>query len=117
MKNVLIVEDDESTRILLARLVSGQGYKEYAVASCDEGLAIMDTTAIDFVIMDYFVPGTDPGSFVEKVKEKNPSSRVILTSRDPQVEKLSQVLRVDGWLSKPIHPDELLQKLARFNIR
>ena len=114
---ILIVEDDEATRILLSRIVSGQGYKEFAVASCDEGLAIMAAHAVDLVVMDYFVPGTDPGKFVEKVKEKNPAARVILTSRDPQVEKLSQVLRVDGWLAKPIQPDELLQKLSRFTIR
>lgn len=117
MKTVLIVEDDEATRILLARVVAGEGYKDLAVATCDEGLAILAANPVNFVIMDYFVPGTDPGKFVEKVKEKNPSARVILTSRDPQVEKLSQVLRVDAWLSKPIQPDELLQKLSRFNIR
>ncbi len=117
MKTVLIVEDDDATRILLSRLVAAQGYQEYAVASCDEGLAIMATTPVDFIIMDYFVPGTDPGKFVEKVKERNPSARVILTSRDPQVQKLSQVLRVDAWLGKPVQPDELIKQLARFGIR
>ena len=56
---ILIVDDHESTRSLLARLLTEDGYQTEAVAGPAEALAFLKTTKPALVITDFSMPEMD----------------------------------------------------------
>jgi CheY-like chemotaxis protein len=54
---ILLVEDDEDTRQLLAVALEAQAYEVEQAATADEGLALLRDRGFDLVLTDYDLPG------------------------------------------------------------
>jgi putative two-component system response regulator len=52
MPTILVVEDDEEVRSLLSDAMMGLGYVVRTVASAEDGLVALETTAVDLVLTD-----------------------------------------------------------------
>ena len=58
MVKVLVVEDEDTTRLMLERRLSWAGYRVRAAASADEATAVLDGVfEPDVVVTDMFMPG------------------------------------------------------------
>ncbi len=58
MVKVLVVEDEDTTRLMLERRLSWAGYRIRAVSSADEATAVLDGVfEPDVVVTDMFMPG------------------------------------------------------------
>lgn len=58
MVKVLVVEDEDATRLMLERRLSWAGYRIRAAASADEAVAVLDGSfEPDVVLTDMFMPG------------------------------------------------------------
>ena len=57
MAKVLVVEDEDTTRLMLERRLSWAGYRIRAASSADEAVAVLDGTfEPDVVLTDMFSP-------------------------------------------------------------
>src|ERR1017187_3643398 len=81
---VLVIDDEESVRDLIGRVLERRGYRALLAADGKEGLALFDhhREAIRLVVLDFHLPG-EPGerTFDELLKRK-PSLRVVLVTGD-----------------------------------
>lgn len=58
MLKVLVVEDEDATRLMLERRLSWAGYRVRATSSADEATSVLDGTfEPDVVVTDMFMPG------------------------------------------------------------
>jgi two-component system, cell cycle sensor histidine kinase and response regulator CckA len=79
---ILLVDDDETVRILEERILRRAGYTVLAAASCEEALASYRAGrgGIDLVILDLIMPGMGGWRCLEEMHEVDPGARVLVAS-------------------------------------
>jgi len=83
---ILIVEDDEMVRSLVAELLESFGYDVHAASGPKEALALADEDlrSFDVLMTDVVMPGMTGPDLAEKVVAIHPSVRVLFTSGYPE---------------------------------
>ncbi|MBX9635316.1 MAG: response regulator [Magnetospirillum sp.] len=117
---VLVIEDDESTRALLTRLlrVAGAAQVVEATDGCD-GLLKLHQIKPTLVICDLGMAPVWGASFLaamryceDRLMASTPA--IFFTSTDdPEAVKTLQSLGVDGVLKKPFNPKGLIEKVEK----
>ncbi len=75
---VLVVDDDESIRRMLPRIL--RGFDVAAVAGATEGLALLAAREFDLVLSDYGLQPTDGLTFLQEVQRAHPTVHRYLMS-------------------------------------
>jgi len=111
---VLYVEDDEETRIELARYLRRRVGKLYTVENGLEALKIFDEKPVDVIITDLKMPLMGGLDMVRAIREKKSNLPVIITSALSDSEKILSAmdLGVVKYVVKPINPQELVKVLC-----
>ena len=77
---ILVVDDDDPVRVMLARLLRTQGYTVLQAAHAAEARAILDTKRPDLVISDIVMPGESGIELRRGILERWPELPVVLIS-------------------------------------
>jgi CheY-like chemotaxis protein len=124
VRNVLIVDDEPSIRLICNINLTASGWHCSEAADGETALALVRSEQPDVVLLDVMMPTVDGWDVAEKLG-KDPETRdvpiVFLTARaDPRDRRRAHDLGAVGYLAKPINPVELpdileamLQRLAR----
>lgn len=122
--HILIVDDEEPIRSLVACYVEQIGYRVTTVSGPEEALALVATTAFDAVLTDALMPKMDGRELCRALKERHGKGMkvIVMTSlykaRHFQTEA-RHVFKVDEYLAKPLRYDDLrdaLQRVAPLNL-
>jgi CheY-like chemotaxis protein len=71
---VLVVEDDDDARALLAMGLETYGARVTTASSAAEGLALVDREIPDVILSDIGMPGEDGYSFIRRVRARPPAA-------------------------------------------
>ena len=120
---MLIVEDDDDARALVANVLEGQGALVEAVASAREALDVLAEERIDVLLSDIEMPGTD-GYQLSRELRLRPSQQggavpaAALTAYARTEDRL-RALRAGFQLQlpKPVQPAELITVVASLATR
>jgi CheY-like chemotaxis protein len=110
-KWILLVEDDEDIRRLLADLLTDEGYRVDEAPDGAEALVKMDQRHYDVILSDYHMPRIDGGTLLHLSRILSPDCPVILASCDPEFPTLSGnglLHEAYASLSKPFDLEHLL---------
>ena len=77
-KRILVVDDQESMRDMLADLLDMMGYESCTVESASEALEKLIGSEIDLVITDLNMPEMDGMELMKRIKELEPDLPVIV---------------------------------------
>lgn len=107
--NILLAEDEPSTRQLLTMYLERRGYQVHAVADGREALDAIEKKLPDLMLLDVCMPVLDGWSVLEAVRELSLTVPVLmltaLESPDDAVRGLR--LGADDYLRKPFSLSEL----------
>jgi DNA-binding NtrC family response regulator len=78
VRKILIIDDEEKLRILLARIISLEGFDVLQAADCRTGLKKLEQTEIDVVLCDVKLPDGNGVELAKKIKEKYALVEIIL---------------------------------------
>ncbi len=78
MERILIVDDDQSMRYSLNRMLEGQGLQLALAKNGPEALERFEQDRPDLVVMDIKMPGRSGLEVLREIKEKDPKALVIL---------------------------------------
>lgn len=78
MKNILIIDDEEKLRGLLARIVKSEGFDILEACDLKSGFKKLEQNEIDVVLCDVKLPDGNGVDFLEKIKSNFPLVEVIL---------------------------------------
>ena len=116
-ETILVIEDDESLRILLRRVLEGYGYAVIEAADGDDAVSQwMDRAGpIDLLLTDIVMPGRSGPDVVRLFREKRPELPVLLMSgyTDPAVFKGLVPDDRTGIIQKPYLPKALTRQIRR----
>lgn len=78
MKKVLIIDDEEKLRRLIARIIHLEGFEVIEAGDCKTGLKKLEQSNIDIVLCDVKLPDGNGVDLTAIIREKNPQTEVIL---------------------------------------
>lgn len=112
---ILVVEDEESQRSLLAGLLKNEGYTVDEAADGGAAYDLLQKGIFEIVLLDYRLPDTDGLALLKKIKELNPSTEVVMITAFGSIENAVGALKAGAseYLTKPIDLDDLLFKLRK----
>lgn len=78
MKKVLIIDDEERLRSLMARIISLEGFEVVEASDCKSGLKKTEQNDFDVILCDVKLPDGNGVELTALLKEKFPATEVIL---------------------------------------
>ncbi|WP_308219368.1 sigma-54 dependent transcriptional regulator [Flavobacterium sp. NRK1] len=78
MNKILIIDDEEKLRTLMARIISLEGFDVLQAADCKSGLKKAEQNDIDVILCDVKLPDGNGVELVIALKEKFPATEIIL---------------------------------------
>ena len=114
-RTVLVVEDSEPIRRILALLLEGHGYEVVAAALGREGLALAQELHPRAITLDLSLPDVDGRDLLRALKadERTRSIPIIVVSAYASTLSPAERACAAEVLSKPFDVDELLTRVAR----
>lgn len=109
---VLVADDDEAMRLLVAATLAGEGYTVAEASSGPDVVRKFDALSADLVVLDFRMPGMTGIEVIEKLRARDHGTPIILMTAfaDPGVCEEADRLGVPV-LSKPF-PLEHLTRTA-----
>jgi signal transduction histidine kinase/ligand-binding sensor domain-containing protein/DNA-binding response OmpR family regulator len=101
-KSILVVDDNETNRIILRNQLEYWKFKSTLAATAPEALAILDTKKYDLVITDMDMPGMNGLQFAQLVKERHPGIPIILLSSIGDERSSDHETLFSSVLTKPV---------------
>ncbi len=110
--HILIVDDHEDIRTLLAKYLLKHGYR---ATTADGGAAmkrVLQDSAIDLVVLDIMMPGEDGLSLCRGLRASSDIPVIMLTAMSEETDRVIGLeIGADDYLTKPFNPRELLARI------
>ena len=110
---ILVIDDEESIRVLLLRLFTAAGYSVALAADADIALEMMRAAPADVALVDIRMPGHDGVWLIEKLQQRYPDTAIVVATGihdlDPRI-TLSP--GIAGYIVKPFDIDKMLDIVA-----
>ncbi len=112
--SILVVDDDENIRNVLAEMLDFLGHRVAAAPDGGEAFNLLGRADYDLVITDLGMPGVSGWEVARRVKEKNPKTPVMLVSGwGAQIDSARvQESGIDLVLNKPFHLDDVRRSIS-----
>jgi CheY-like chemotaxis protein len=113
---ILIVDDDEDTRLNLSDILSEIGYETETACDGDvalrkfEGHVPQSECRFDLCLLDFKMPGMDGAALAEEIQSRNPRLRTIMITAHAGDDGVNRALEAGTWkvLKKPVDITQLL---------
>ena len=88
--HIIIVDDDEETRVFLGRMVQRccESARVFDAANGQEALKLHEAHGADLLIIEHHIPLLDGLGLIRYLRARGVTIPLILTSRNPQIERL-----------------------------
>jgi len=115
LNTVLIIDDEENLRRLLARVIELEGYSVYQAATVKDGLKLLNKDFINVVISDVKLPDGNGVDLTAKIKNDFPATEVIVLTAFGTIEDGVKAIKNGGfdYLTKGDHQEKILPLLAK----
>jgi CheY-like chemotaxis protein len=111
---VLLVEDDDDNRELMAEVLEASGYVVLSASCGQEGLKTLAEHSVDVVVTDVGMPGMGGLEMAKAAKAIAPNVPVVIVTGWAEREDIAYARGrdVDAVLVKPVDPDALAQAVS-----
>ena len=110
--SILVIEDDGATRQVLARELSGAGYRVVEAEDARSGLERFAARRPDLVLLDLGLPDRDGMEVIRAIRREAATPIVILSGRFEEREKVEALERgADDYVAKPFGVAELRARI------
>ncbi|MDA0336956.1 MAG: response regulator [bacterium] len=112
---ILVVDDDDSVRSMILRVIEHQGYTGFAAEDAGRALQILDQQEIDLVLLDLHMPGPADGEdLLFLLRDRSDEVPIIIVSGWVDDEAtINQPDCVHAVLKKPVRIDELAETIRQ----
>lgn len=114
---VLIVDDEESTRLLLARLLTAElGVEAQLAGTCEQALRLVEATTYDAILLDLLMPGIGGLGVLGEIRASrtNGAAPIVIVSVVAEQETIERCLAAgaNAYHLKPVRRAELVTAVA-----
>ncbi|MFP5351204.1 MAG: HD domain-containing phosphohydrolase [Actinomycetota bacterium] len=111
---ILVVDDDDAARRLLAKILDRNGYRCVTAANLTEAKERMTEEEFSLVLTDLDMPGGSGLDLMMSVAADHPGVAIVLVSGldDPKVATTALDMGAYGYIVKPFEPNEIVVNVA-----
>ena len=111
--NFLIVEDNDTMREGIVRVVEKMGHRAVETADAEQAEKQLSKTKFDLLISDYKLPGMTGIELLEKIKLISPETEAMLITAYGSIELAVEAMKKGAadFITKPFSPEELTLKV------
>ena len=114
-EKILVVDDEESIRLMLRVALQLAGFEFLEAADVDEAWVIVRKESPDLVLLDWMLPGGSGVDFLRKLRKKDRTVNlpVIMLTAKSHEDNIVQGFDVgaDDYVTKPFAPRELIARI------
>ena len=112
---VLVVDDEESIRFGLTRLLGQAGYECFSAGTASEGFRVFSEQNPAIILLDLRLPDMQGLDFLRKLKEIDNYVSIIIMTAYGTIETAVSALKsgAENFLTKPVDPDGLLIQIRK----
>jgi DNA-binding NtrC family response regulator len=112
---VLVVDDEEMLRNLLARILERKGYSVSTASGGRQALAYLAKGDFQVMVSDVKMPEMNGFELLKEAKQKHPRLAVVMMTAFGDENTVEQALGLgaDGYVAKPFKSSELTSEVAR----
>src|SRR5438046_9834991 len=109
---ILLVDDEDSVRKLLAFPLERDGYSVVQAADGEEALRQFADQPVDLVVLDIMLPRLDGLEVCKRLRATSTVPIIMLTARDDELDKVLVLeLGADDYITKPFSIRELRSRV------
>jgi two-component system response regulator MtrA len=109
---ILLIEDDPSLREVTALALKADGYRVEEAEDGPSGLAAVERSHPDLVLLDVMIPGLDGFEVCRRIRRTSLVPIIMLTARSSTVDIIVGLESgADDYVTKPYEPPELVARI------
>lgn len=113
MFQILVVDDDRNTRLLLRAVLQAENYTVFTAENGEDALQVMDREHIDLVVLDVMMPKMDGYEFTRILRQTDNNLPILMVSarQQPADKRQGFLVGTDDYITKPIDEVEMLLRI------
>ncbi len=113
-ERILVIDDNTTTRFILSKALTAEGYDVAIASNGDEGLKLFYENPAKLVITDIMMPEKNGVEVIIKLKEDFPDIRIIAISggtpeKGNDLLRMTKILGAKSTIKKPLEKETLLK--------
>jgi putative nucleotidyltransferase with HDIG domain len=110
MANILVVDDEESVRHLLSRMLLKGGYESTLAADAAEARKFIKDQKFELILCDVNMPGESGIDFIRYVAAEYPDTATMMVTAvdDPEIAETALEVGIYGYIIKPFNANEVI---------
>jgi DNA-binding NtrC family response regulator len=113
--NLVIVDDERAVRDVCREVAQSLGFNALVAESAEHTYRLLESQAIDVVLLDLKLPGAGGLEALHKIKQRRPDAEVVVVTGYATVQSAVQAMKNGAYdyVTKPFTMDELKLLLER----
>ncbi len=113
--NILIIDDEENLRKLLARVIELEGHRVYQAATIQEGMRLLARENVHIVVSDVKLPDGNGVDLVSRIKQEYPAIEIIVLTAYGTIQDGVKAIKNGAfdYLTKGEHQEKILPLLSK----
>jgi DNA-binding NtrC family response regulator len=113
--NLMVVDDERAVREACREVAHSLGFNALAAESAEHAFRVMDTHAVDVILLDLRLPGVNGLEALQQLKSRRPDTVIIVVTGHGTVQSAVQAMKNGAYdyVTKPFTLDELKLILER----
>ncbi|MBQ8951583.1 MAG: response regulator transcription factor [Eubacterium sp.] len=112
MTDILIIEDDDEMRGLIADFMKAEGFTVREAANAEEGIEFLEKGMTRLILLDLMLPGIDGFTACTAIREHKDIPIIMMSARSDDESKLMGYrLGADDYIEKPLSIPILTAKI------
>jgi two-component system NtrC family response regulator len=115
LRNILVVDDDESLRRITQLQLEEAGYKVLTASNGTEALGLIEEETPELVITDLKMPGLSGLELLKKIRQSYPQTTVLMITAFGTVQTAVEAMKAGAYdyITKPMDYEELVLVVNR----
>ena len=115
MSKVLIIDDEENLRKLIARVISLEGYTVHQASTIKEGLQLLEREPVNVVVSDVKLPDGNGIDLTATLKKHYPAMEVIVLTAYGTIQDGVMAIKNGAfdYLTKGDHQEKIIPLLSK----
>ena len=113
MFNILVVDDDKNTRLLMKAVLEREGYSVFLAENGVDAMETMDRVHVDLAVLDVMMPEMDGYEFTHTLRAADNNLPILMVSAKqlPADRKQGFLVGTDDYMIKPVDEEEMLLRI------
>ncbi|HSF67708.1 MAG TPA: response regulator [Nitrospiraceae bacterium] len=112
MATILLIDDEESMRLLCQGVLERAGYRVLTAEHGQHGLRLLEQEQVDVILLDIFMPEMDGFELIPRLRKTRPDNKIIAMIGDSNYLTMAKHLGANDKLQKPFSVQDLLAAVS-----